>query len=172
MSTITTPSPVHMASKSLIKAILLATLVAGTLDIIAAVTVNGIMSGTFKPVRILQGIASGAIGKSALEGGIGMALIGLLFHYCFALMFATVYFLLFPYLPFLQRYPLLWGCLYGIVAWAIMSGLVIPLSKLNPAPFNWERAIINIVILMFMIGLPIALLARKYYSKNQDNPEN
>ena len=172
MSTITTPSPVHMASRSLIKAILLAGLVAGTLDIIAAVTVNGIMSGEFKPLRILQGIASGAIGRSAFEGGVVMGLVGLVFHYCFALMFATVYFLLFPYLPFLQRYPLLWGCLYGIVAWAIMNGLVIPLSKLHPAPFNWERAAINIVILMFMIGLPIALMARKYYSKKRQYPEN
>lgn len=167
MSTITTTPPAQPASGSLIKAILLATLVAGTLDIIAAVTMNGIVSGSFKPVRILQGIASGAIGRSAFEGGIGMALIGLIFHYCFALMFATVYFFLFPYLPFLQRSPVLWGFLYGMVAWAIMNGLVIPLSKLNPGPFNWERAIINIVILMFMIGLPIALMARKYYSKKQ-----
>ncbi len=165
MSTFTTPSPVQTASGSLIKAILLATLIAGTLDIIAAITVNGLMSGNFQPMRILQGIASGAIGRSAFEGGIGMAIVGLLFHYCFALMFATVYFLLFPYLPFLQRYPILWGMLYGVVAWAIMNGVVIPLSKLRPAPFNWERAMINIVILMFMIGLPIALMARKYYSK-------
>ena len=165
MSTITSPSPVHTASRSLLKAILLATLVAGTLDIIAAITVNGLVSGTFRPIRILQGIASGAIGRSAFEGGLGMALVGLVFHYCFALMFATVYFLLYPYLPFLQKFPVLWGMAYGVVAWAIMNGLVIPLSKLTPPPFDFSKAIINIVILMIMIGLPIALLARKYYSR-------
>lgn len=165
MSTITTPSPVETASGSLIKAILMAGLVAGTLDIIAAITVSGLYSGTFRPIRLLQGVASGALGKSAFEGGAGIALVGLIFHYCFAMMFATVYFLLFPYLPFLRRFPVIWGFLYGIVAWAIMNGVVIPLSKLTPAPFSWEKALINIVILMFMIGLPIALMARKYYSR-------
>lgn len=165
MSTITTPSPVHTVSKALLKAILMATLVAGTLDIIAAITMNGVVSGTFKPIRILQSIASGAIGRSAFDGGLIIAFVGLVFHYCFALMFATVYFLLYPYLPFLQRLPILWGMLYGVVAWAIMNGLVIPLSTINPPPFDFSKAILNIVILMFMIGLPIALLARKYYSK-------
>lgn len=165
MSTITSPGPAQTASGSLIRAILLAGLIAGTLDIISAITMSGIYSGTFRPIRLLQGIASGAVGKSAFEGGVGMALVGLIFHYCFAMMFATVYFLLFPYLPFLRRFPILWGGLYGIVAWAIMNGVVVPLSKITPAPFNWEKALINIAILMVMIGLPIALMARKYYSR-------
>jgi len=165
MSTITSPSPVQTANRSLLKAILWAALIAGSLDIISAVLVNGALSGAIRPIRILQGIASGAVGRSAFDGGLGMALVGLLFHYFFALMFATVYFLLYPYLPFLHRYPVLWGFLYGMFAWAIMNGVVIPLSAIHPAPFNWTRALINIVILMFMIGLPIALLARKYYSK-------
>ncbi|NML23134.1 DUF1440 domain-containing protein [Pseudoflavitalea sp. G-6-1-2] len=169
MSTITNTAPVQTSGRGLLKAILWATLIAGTLDIISAIVISGAVSGTFAPIRLLQGIAYGAVGKSAFEGGLGMALVGLLFHYCFALIFATVFFLLYPVLPILQRNAVLWGMVYGVVAWSIMNGLVIPLSHIGPVPFLWWKALVNIVILMYAIGIPIALIARKYYSRKRLN---
>lgn len=170
MSGITTnTTAVQSAGRPLVRAILWAGLVAGTIDIISAIVVSGAFSGTFAPIRLLQSVASGAAGKSAYEGGLGMALIGLLFHYCFALMFATVFFLLYPVLPFLHRKTVLWGMVYGVVAWTIMNGLVIPLSKIGPVPFIWWKALINMIILMYAIGIPIALIAKKYYSHKKQN---
>ena len=162
--TLISPAPSNTHAVSFGKAFFLAGIVAGTLDILSATALYTAITGTFRPVRLLQGIAYGAFGKSALEGGTGMAIIGLLFHYLIAFTWVMIYFLLYPYIPFMRRYKILSGLLYGIIVWVIMNRVVIPLSQITPGPFRWDRALMNMAILMVMIGLPASLFANWYYT--------
>ncbi len=81
------------------KLILLAGLVAGTLDILGALTVYSLILHKGPIMLILQRIASAALGQVAFKGGWAMAICGLGFHYIIAFCFTTAYVLLYPYLP-------------------------------------------------------------------------
>ncbi|WP_316843232.1 hypothetical protein [Pedobacter psychrodurus] len=142
-----------------IKRILLTTLIAGTLDGLAAV----IFLGKMNFMGVFQYIASAIFGKEAFTGGIETALIGLALHYFIAFSFTLVFAIASTKTSVLRQHIILSGIIYGIVVWAIMNLLVVPLTKIPGVPFNYERAILNAVILIFCIGLPISYLtARKF----------
>jgi hypothetical protein len=145
---------------SLIKVIARAGLLAGTLDIADAFIFYGIRG--VSPVRILQGIAYGLIGRGAYSQGIRSALIGLLLHFLIATTAATVYILASRRLP-LSRNPLLFGALYGIAVYVVMNYVVLPLSHVGMRPLPPMVPLINgVAALVFCVGIPIALVARRY----------
>jgi hypothetical protein len=139
-------------------------LIAGTLDILSAITVYALIMGKGTPVQILQGVASGVFGREAFAGGFTMALTGLLFHYAIALIFTTVYFLLYPHLPFLHRQWAVSGVLFGVLVWLVMNLAVLPLSNFQQAPLRWAPALLGMAIIVVMIGLPIAFFTQKNYN--------
>ena len=145
-------------SNSRTKMILLAGFLAGTLDAIAAMIVYEVM-----PIPIFKFIASGAFGKAAFRGGLDMALWGFLFHYFIAYCWAILFFLLYPRIKFLSKNKVLSGLGYGIVIWIVMNRVILPLTLVTRGAFTWKGAIIGAVILMIMVGLPIAILAHRYY---------
>ncbi|HWP42306.1 MAG TPA: hypothetical protein VNO14_03655 [Blastocatellia bacterium] len=61
------------------RAILLAGLSAGVLDLTAALVNAGLQGAT--PVRVLQYIASGLLGPDSFRGGLGTALLGAGLHF-------------------------------------------------------------------------------------------
>jgi uncharacterized membrane protein YagU involved in acid resistance len=150
-----------MKNLSLWQAILIAGLLAGTMDILAAIFI--LAKGN--ALGVLKYVASGALGKAALEGDNTMALWGLFFHFLIAMIWAKVYFLAYPYLPFLKNNIFINAIIYGLVVWCIMNLIVVPLSQIPPRPFNWENALKNMAILCFCIGFPIAWLADKYFKQ-------
>ncbi len=152
-----------MAS-NLTKQILKTTLLAGSLDITAAF-IHAYISKGSTPDIILKFIASGAFGKEAFKGSYGIMLIGLLFHFIIALGCTLVFFLLYPKLKFLHYSVLLNSLLIAIVAWVVTTQIIIPLSEIKPGVFNIEKAFIAVGILFVCIGLPISLMAKKYYTK-------
>jgi len=155
-----------MKSKS--NTILTSGLIAGTLDILAAILIYAVILQKTTAVKILQSIASGVFKKGAYTGGSQMALYGLLLHYFIALAFALFYFIVYPYLPFLKKNTIISGILYGIFVWLVMSFIVLPIAfPLLPEKHFDFPLILSILILMFCIGLPIALLTRKYYASER-----
>jgi hypothetical protein len=145
-------------SNSFTKMILLAGFLAGTLDAIAAMIVYKAM-----PIPIFKFIASGAFGKAAFTGGLDMALWGLVFHYVISYSWTVLFFILYPRIKFLSKNIILSGLGYGIVIWIVMNRVILPLTLVTRGPFAWKGAIIGTVILMLMVGLPIAILAHRYY---------
>jgi hypothetical protein len=142
------------------RAIGLACLIAGTLDLSDALIFYGFRG--VPPTRILQGIASGILGRASFTQGTHSALLGLLLHYFIATTVATIYFIASRRLP-LSRHPLLWGGLYGITVYVVMNYVVIPLSKIGPRPTPPLVPLINgVAALVFCIGIPVALIARRY----------
>jgi hypothetical protein len=162
MSTATN-TRVHSGSR--MKAILITGLIAGTLDIITAFIVY-----QANPVRMLQGIAGGAIGRdTAMAGGVPMAAFGLVIHYLIAMAWTVLFFLIYPRLKFLlSKNIILTGLLYGVVVWLGMNLIVIPyLSTIPQGSFNWVGVSKGMAILMVMVGLPVAVLAHRFYSSKE-----
>lgn len=147
------------------RTIFLAGFVAGTLDLLTALTVYAWILKKATAIQILQGIASGIFGRDAFTGGWPMAVCGIVFHYFIAFGFTIAYFLVFPYVPFLRRQKIVSGILYGLFAWIFMNLLVLPLSNAHTSKFSWSAALTGAVILMLMIGIPISLIIHKHYTE-------
>jgi uncharacterized membrane protein YagU involved in acid resistance len=145
--------------------VLIAGLVVGTLDILAAFLLFFINTGNPQVFIVLKFIASGFFGKAALLGGTEMVLAGLLFHFMIATTFSLVFFLLFGHLRRIFKNLLLLGATYGLFVWSVMNLLVVPLSKIGSRPFDFTQVAINIFILMVCIGIPLAYLANNFHSR-------
>ena len=152
-----------MKSKS--GTIFLSGLIAGTLDILAALIIYDLILQKTPSIKILQSIASGIFKKEAYAGGSQMALYGLLLHYFIAFTFAVFYFTIYPHFNFLKKNTLLSGILYGIFVWIIMNLLVLPtVFPALPEKHLDFPLILSMLILIFCIGIPIAFITRKHYS--------
>lgn len=140
-------------------AIVWAGLLCGTMDISAALIVYGRYGA--KPIPLLQGIAAGILGPRASNGGLATAALGLFCHYVIAFGAATVFFLMSRWMPFLVQQAVFSGVIYGIAVYFFMNRIVVPLSAARKFPFSMKMMIIGVVIHIFCVGLPIALVIRK-----------
>jgi uncharacterized membrane protein YagU involved in acid resistance len=141
-------------------AVLCAGLACGVLDITAALVVYGFFG--LKPMRLLQGIASGLLGAPAFQGGLATALLGLLCHFVIAFGAAAVYFAASRAIPFLVQNAVVSGVLYGVAVYFFMSRIVVPLSAAAKRPFSLKMMVVGIVIHIFCVGLPISLSVRRF----------
>lgn len=151
-----------------LNAVLIAWLLAGTLDGAAASVQSLIVGGT--PVRVFQYIASGVFGReAAFSGGAVMALAGGMFHYFIAFCWTILLFLLYPKIRLLSRNIHLTAVVYGILIWIVMNLVVLPLSSVTQGAFNLQRASIGAAILVVCVGWPVALITKGYYSGLTDH---
>ncbi len=135
-------------------------IVAGTLDIVYACTFWALKSNV--PVeRILQSIAAGLLGEASFKGGAGTAALGLGLHYFIALSMSVVYYLVARRWPLLWQRPLLCGAGYGLLLYGVMNYIVVPLSAARPGPRDPLWIGLSIVVHVLLIGIPIALFARR-----------
>src|SRR6266700_5784771 len=149
-----------MPKPNFAKAIGIAGLTSGVMDISAALIVYGAMGA--KPLRLLQGIAGGVLGPRAYNGGVRTALLGLLLHFVIAFSAATLFFLASRFIGFLIDHAVLSGVLYGIAVYFFMNRVVVPLSAARKYPFSSKMMVIGVVIHMFCVGILISLSVRRY----------
>lgn len=138
--------------------VLVATAVAGTLDIAAAVILTLIYGGV--PLRMLRRIGSGLVPDAVNWGFHAGVALGLATHYAIMAVMAAVFVFAADRYPALKRDALLWGLLYGIGTWAVMNLVVLPLRF-----GNFPGSATGIAIALFchiaLVGIPIALVARR-----------
>src|SRR5918993_3025166 len=138
-------------------------LIVGVLDIAYAILFSYVRSGT-PPLRLLQSVASGALGRDAFTGGGTTAAIGLGFHFLIAFIVTAVFFAAAARLPALTTRPVIMGALYGIGVYLVMNFLVIPLSRIGPRPLPPAVVLFTgVLVHMFLIGVPIASGARRAF---------
>jgi hypothetical protein len=159
------------AERSIFKTIAWVGLLVGSLDILCACLQAWLVRG-IKPVIILQYIASGAFGKMAFSGGSAMALTGLLFHFIIAYSFTTLFFLLYPSIRIMSKSVVATAIVYGIFIFAVMNLLVLPLTKIPKGTFRVGTALIGTGILIVAIGLPLAIIAKKYYRDRRSSNQS
>jgi hypothetical protein len=143
-----------------LRAVLWVGFACGVLDITAALVVYGYFGA--KPVRLLQGIASGLLGPKEFDGGLATALLGLLCHFVIAFGAATVYFVASRAIRFLIQHAVVSGVLYGVAVYFFMNRIVVLLSAAAKRPFSMKMMIVGIVIHIFCVGLPISLSVRRF----------
>lgn len=144
------------------KAILVGGLIAGALDITYAFILWWLRARV-TPMQILQSVATGLLGKASYDGGAGTAILGAFLHFFNALVIAAIFVGASRIWPVLARRATLFGPLYGIGVYLVMNYVVLPLSAFPPrtkppAPVVW---ITGVLAHMFLIGLPIALAAKR-----------
>ncbi|RYY36174.1 MAG: hypothetical protein EOP59_14760 [Sphingomonadales bacterium] len=141
------------------RTIAIATLIAGTLDIAAAVFITLSRGGTTG--GMLRGIASGPL-PDATRWGLAGAAIGLAVHFAIIAAMAAVYVLAARRLAWLRRQPVTAGALYGVVTWAVMNQLVLPLRWPGIFPqLDAVNVFTQLACHIFLVGIPIALIARR-----------
>ncbi len=143
------------------RTVLRAGLVAGVLDIIAAILINVVFKGQTTVTKLLQYIASGLIGKTAFGNGFATAALGLLLHFAIAFIFTIIFVLLYPRLKIAHTQPLLAGIVYGILVWLVMNAIVIPIAFAKDFKFNFQAQWLGIIVIIACVGIPVALITRK-----------
>lgn len=142
------------------KIVFLTTLLVGTLDGIAAV-IQFIVTGGDDPLNVFRFIASGIFGDASFNGGLNMALLGILFHYLIAGIWVSLFIWLYPIVKPSWSNKYISGVLYGVFIWIIMNLVVLPLSNTPPLSRNFAGDIIGILIIIAAVGLPVSLIQDK-----------
>lgn len=151
-----------------VRAILIGGLAVGTLDIL-----KPILSAALRGVaatRVLQSVASGALGKSAYQGGLPVAALGLGFHFFIAFTAFTVYYGASGVLPSLARRGYVWGPLYGIAVYFFMQFVVFPLSAIGSVKHPWPVLVDGILTHILCVGLPTGLVTREAARRADPTP--
>ena len=156
-----------MVTNKFLKAVFFTGLIAGALDATAACIQYYINTGN-DPARVFRYVASAALGKDVMTKDLyAMAAWGLLFHMAIAMTWSLVFFLLFQSIRGVLKNKFVAGISYGIFVWAVMNLVVVPLAFGNGIHLQLKNALIAMGILIIAIGLPISLMADRYYSKNK-----
>lgn len=142
----------------MVRTIGLATLVAGTLDILFAI----ILSLTYgrDPMAMLRYVASGPF-PAATDWGTAGSVTGLLVHFTLMAIMAAAYVWFARSRPHLREMPIRAGIAYGVITYIIMNLIVVPMRfgmPVSPRPISIASQLFAHVVL---VGIPIALIAAR-----------
>jgi hypothetical protein len=146
-------------SLPLSRAIVYATLLAGTLDATDGVVFFGLHG--LNPVQVLQYIASGLLGAKSSRGGLATAGVGVLVHFAIAFAVSAIYLLVSRRFAALRSRWVMFGLAYGAAVWAVMNLVVLPLTAVAPSHFTTAELLNGVIGHALFVGLPIALFASK-----------
>lgn len=143
-----------MISRRIWTAVLLAGLAAGVGDTLLAM-------GMYRvgPAPVYRAVASGLVGRdAAVRGGLVTAALGMLLHFFIATTAAAVYVAASSRLKLLVTQAVPCGLAFGVAVYFFMKEIVVPMSAARPIAFTWA----GLVGHAFLVGLPIALVARRF----------
>ena len=140
------------------RTIALATLIAGTLDILYAALLT-LLYGR-NPANMLRYVASGPF-PDATEWGAAGSILGLVVHFTLMTIMAAAFVVATRNWPMLTAKPIQWGIIYGLITYVIMNWVVVPMrfdAPLPPKPVNIASQLFAHIVL---VGIPIALVAAR-----------
>ncbi|MDR7296988.1 hypothetical protein J2X16_002335 [Pelomonas aquatica] len=142
--------------KPLTRAIVWGGLVAGTGDLVFALSHYGMK------LKVFQTVAAGLIGRdAAFSGGEATFALGVALHYGISLIWAALFCVAALRLPALLRNATAAGLAYGFVVYFGMNHVVLPLSALHTPFWPPKLDAAAIAAHCFLFGFPIALAARR-----------
>ena len=115
------------------------------------------------PARLFQHIASGLLGARSFSGGWATVLLGVVLHFSIAIGAAAVFYALCQVIPTVVKQPWITGPAYGLIVYAVMHYVVVPMSAVahRKTPMSGMELADQLFSHMFLVGLPIALMARR-----------
>jgi len=144
------------------RAMAFGTLAVGTLDALDAIVFFGLRGAT--PIGIFQSIASGLLGRAAYQGGLATAMLGVAVHYFIAFLIVATAVIAARWVPRLADSPWAWGPVYGLIAYAVMNMVVLPMSSASFGPPSAIVVVNGLLIHALGVGIPSALTARAVWS--------
>ena len=141
------------------RAVVFTGLIVGAMDITSAIIMALLRGST--ATRLLQFVASGLLGRPAFDGGLATAALGLALHFVIAFSVVAAFYFASRGLAVLRDRPLASGVIYGVLVWVVMNAIVLPLSAARPR-HALVPDLIQIAIHIFIIGVPTALLLRRF----------
>ena len=149
--------------------LLIGGLAVGIIDILKPITFSLARGGSAQ--RVLQSVASGAMGRSAFQGGLSTALLGLGLHLFIAFTVFATYFAVSRKLRPLVTHALILGPVYGIAVYFFMQFVVFPLSAIgsvkHPPAVLFDGILTHILCVGLPTGLVIHEAARRERAKEQ-----
>jgi hypothetical protein len=113
------------------------------------------------PVYLFQAIAGGLLGMSSFQGGLATAALGAFFHFLIATTAAAVFHSASRKMKLLVQHAIPSGLLYGVAVYIFMNYTVSAYHvKIALPPI--VQLIRGVAIHMFLVGLPISLMVRKF----------
>ena len=146
-----------MAKLSAARAIIYGTLTVAFLDGLYAVIV--VRMRGIGAERLFQAIAAGMLGRDAFRGGLATAALGLALHVFIALAVVVVYYAASTRWSMLRNRPLIYGPVYGLLVYAVMNLIVIPLSAAGGGRYSLWTVLGGLMIHVLGVGLPAAYFA-------------
>ena len=140
------------------RTIALATLVAGTLDILFAMILTVLFGREI--ANMLRYVGSGPF-PAATDMGTAGAMIGLLTHFGLMAIMATIYMMAARQRPVFLKKPIQWGVLYGLATYVAMNLIVVPLRFDTPLPPSARAIATQLFAHVVLVGIPIALIAAR-----------
>jgi uncharacterized membrane protein YagU involved in acid resistance len=135
-------------------------LIAGTIDIGAACTIN--MVG---PGPILRFIASGLLG-APLPHETWVYCLGLGLQWMMSIIIAAIFVVAATKIPALLRRWIAAGIAYGIVVYFVMTFVVVPLSRAKSGHVTMSSFVENLLA-MILFGLIVAYMAQRMAPKGK-----
>jgi len=129
-------------------------LIAGALDLTFAFVFYGQQGAA--PLRILQGIASGVLGRGSFQMGLASAALGAFFHFFISVCAAAIYYLVSLRFSFLTRRVAISGAIFGVLMFLAMHFILVPLSAIKPSPMKVGNVIGELCSHVFLFGMVIA----------------
>jgi hypothetical protein len=131
----------------------------GVLDLVESIVV--LQFSGVPAVRVLKSIATGLLGASAFQGGIGTDLLGLAIHFSIAFVVAAVYWIASRQFDALLEHPWVSGLLYGCMVFLVMQFVALPLSAAVRPAFSIGTFIHGLIKHALLVGLPVALITAR-----------
>ena len=140
------------------RTIALATLVAGTLDILFAMILTVIFGRQIG--NMLRYVTSGPF-PAVTEMGTAGAALGLLTHFTLMGIMASAFVIVLNHRPSLLDKPIQTGIIYGLVTYVAMNWIVVPLRFDTPLPPKPLSIATQLFAHLVLVGIPMALIAAK-----------
>jgi hypothetical protein len=139
--------------------VLLGGLLAGLADFIYP-TVRFVMRG--EPwTRPWKGVASGLLGRSAHDGGLGMVALGVALHFFICIAGAFLLYLLAMRIRLIPRQWIALGVLYGIAVLLAMNYVILPLSAIGGGIYPLDQLHVHAFWHILLVGLPTAFFVSR-----------
>lgn len=140
------------------RTIAIATLVAGTLDILFAMILTVWFGREIG--GMLRYVASGPVPPATDMGTVG-SILGLVTHFALMAIMAAAYVLAARARPSMLAKPIQWGIVYGLITYVVMNWLVVPIrfdTPLPPSPLSIATQLFAHIVL---VGIPIAMITAR-----------
>lgn len=142
------------------KPIAIATAISGTLDIAFAMILTVFFGREIG--NMLRYVGSGPF-PAAMDMGTGGAILGLLVHFALMAIMASILMLFVRERPQLLDRPIVLGLVYGLITYALMNLVVVPLRFDAPLPPSGLSIATQLFAHIVLVGIPMSLVAARYF---------